>query len=61
MIFLDTDDHYLVTDTRHEMVTALLAHLDPDTVDLAALAAACLGCREEDVVITSVGLGLDEI
>lgn len=55
MIFLDADDrHWLVADSRHEMVQALLAHLpdEPDNDALAALAAACLGCEPGDVVVT---------
>lgn len=41
--FLDTEKHWFIADTRHELVDALLAHLDPETVDLPDLAAACLG------------------
>lgn len=54
MYFLDTDDHYLMADTRAGMVAALLEHLDgdPDDTTLATLAAACLGSREEDVIIS---------
>lgn len=53
MIFLDTDEHYLATETRSDMVAALLEHLPdgPEDSTLAALAAACLDCEEMDVII----------
>ena len=49
--FLDTEKHWFIADTRHELVDALLAHLDPESVDLPDLAAACLGVTPLDVVI----------
>lgn len=55
MIFLDTDKHYLVADTRAEMVTTLLEQLpaNPDDDTLAELAAACLDCEVLEVMIVS--------
>lgn len=49
--FLDTEKHWFIAHTRQELVEALLAHLDPATVDLPDLAAACLGVTPLDVII----------
>lgn len=51
MIFLDTEDHWIIARDRQELVAALLAHLDPKEVDLPALASACLDCQPLDVVV----------
>lgn len=52
MIFLDADDaHYILARDRQELVNVLLERIDPDDDDhLLRLAAACLGCEEEDVM-----------
>ncbi len=49
--FLDTEDHLLIAHSRAELVHALLEHLDPETVDLPDLAAACLGVTPLDVML----------
>lgn len=48
---LDTEKHWFIADSLRELVDALLAHLDTETVDLPDLAAACLGVTPLDVVI----------
>lgn len=54
MIFLDDSlGTWLVADSRRELLDALLEHLpaEPDDRALALIAAGCLGCMEEDIVI----------
>ena len=54
MIFLDDSlGHWLVATSRRELLDALLDRLDdePDDRALALIAAGCLGCMEEDIVI----------
>lgn len=54
MIFLDDSlGHWLVATSRRELLDALLEHLpaEPDDRALALIAAGCLGCMEEDIVI----------
>lgn len=51
MIFLDTDREWILARNRQELVTVLLGLIDLDSDDdLLRLAAACLGCDEEDVM-----------
>lgn len=50
-IFLDTDKHWFIAHTRVELVEALLEHLDPESVDIPDLAAACLGVTPLDVML----------
>lgn len=54
MIFLDDSlGHWLAADSRRELLDALLEHLpaEPDDRALALIAAGCLACTEEDIVI----------
>lgn len=54
MIFLDDSlGNWLVAASRRELLDALLEHLpaEPDDRALALIAAGCLGCVEEDIVI----------
>lgn len=57
MILLDTEQHIFVANDYADLVSQLLEHLDVrnDTA-LAALAAACLGCTELDVMIVHTEL-----
>ena len=57
MILLDTEQHVFVARGYEDLTAQLLEHLDvQDDVTLAALAAACLGCTELDVMITHTEL-----
>ena len=51
MIFLNTGYAWILAHTRQELIDALLERIDPDDDDhlLPRLAAACLGCEEEEV------------
>lgn len=53
MILLDTEQHVFVANDYADLASQLLEYLDvQDDATLAALAAACLGCTELDVMIT---------
>lgn len=57
MILLDTEQHVFVASGYEDLTAQLLEHLDvQDDATLAALAAACLGCTELDVMITHTEL-----
>lgn len=51
-IFLDADDrHWIVARTRAELTETLLSMINIDNdAHLLRLAAACLGCEDEDVM-----------
>ncbi|MGC2865971.1 hypothetical protein ACMG4H_14070 [Corynebacterium glutamicum] len=53
-IFLDADDeHWLVAQTRRELFDALMARLNPDSLDdLYRLAGAAFDCEVDAVKIT---------
>lgn len=52
MILLDTEDHIFIGHDYTTLTQQLLEHLAvQDDEDLAALAAACLGCTDLDVMI----------
>lgn len=53
MLLLDTDGHQMIARDRAELTHALLEHLpkSPDNDTLIVLAAACLDCLPEDVVL----------
>lgn len=52
-IFLDADDeHWLVAQTRRELFDALIARLNPESIDdLYRLASAALDCDMDAVKI----------
>lgn len=54
MIFLDADDkHWILARTRAELAETLLSMLNIDNdAHLLRLAAACLDCEEEAIMIT---------
>ncbi|WP_172796480.1 hypothetical protein [Corynebacterium glutamicum] len=55
MIFLDTDHDWILACDRQELIGALLKRIDPNNDDdLLRLAAACLGCEEEEVMWVEV-------
>ena len=57
MIRLDTEQHVFVATGYEDLTAQLLEHLDvQDDTALAALAAACLGCTDLDVMITHTEL-----
>lgn len=56
MIFLDdSQGHWLTARTRHELLDALLEHLDdePDLWQLRMIGAACLGHREPLAIVVT--------
>lgn len=55
MIFLDTEEHLFIARDYTDMTYQLLEHLNvQDDEDLTALAAACLGCTDLDVMIAHI-------
>lgn len=54
MIFLDADDkHWILAQTRAELAETLISMINIDNdAHLLRLAAACLDCEEEAIMIT---------